>query len=154
MSLLGQHYLYNMKTLLFVLILVLEAGLPGYTQSIPEGANGIDLQTSMADSTLYTAVQDFLETQDYVIEEADEARYTLTTEHRKGPNKVQMRVLVTVENGTARFTAEGSILPGNAARNELLVYEDEGKAGFMILNQLVDQLAKSFDLATIEYVVP
>lgn len=131
---------------------MLGLSLAGRPQAIPEGAIGIDLQTTAADSVLYNAVHDFLETQDYVIEESDAARYTLTTEQKEEANHIQIRVLVTVENGTAHFTARGGTEPGSS--NEALVYEDDTKAGFMILSRLVDLFAKSFDLATMEYVVP
>ena len=128
--------------------------LLGYAQSIPEGATGIDLQTATADSSLFRAVQGFLETQEYIIEDADEARYTLATERREEMNNVRIRVLVTVSDGIAHFTAEGRVLVGGTAPEEPFVYEDDTKAGFMVLNRLVDLFAKSFDLATIEYEVP
>ena len=147
-------YLYTMKLSLFALFVTIGLSLSGYAQSIPEGATGIDLQTSTADSSLYRAVQGFLETQDYVIEEADEARYTLATERREEMNNVRIRVLVTVDNGIAHFTAEGRVLVGDTAPEEPFVYEGDTKAGFMILNRLVDLFAKSFDLATIEYDIP
>ncbi len=72
-----------MKVLLFALVVTMFLSLSGHTQSIPEGATGIDLQTSTADSSLYRAVQGFLETQEYIIEDADEAQYTLATERRE-----------------------------------------------------------------------
>ena len=147
-------YLCTMKLLLFVLLLTIGVSLSAHAQSIPEGATGIDLQTSTADSSLYRAVQGFLETQDYVIEEADEARYALATERREETNNVRIRVLVTVDNGIARFTAEGRVLVGDASPEEPFVYEGDTKAGFMVLNRLVDLFATSFDLATIEYDVP
>lgn len=143
-----------MKLVLFILLLIVGQSWPGRAQSIPEGATGIDLQTATADSSLYQAVQGFLETQDYVIEEADEARYTLTTERREELNNVQIRVLVTVTDGTVHFTAAGRVSAGDAASEALFVYENDTKAGFIVLNRLVDLFAKSFDLATIEYDVP
>lgn len=147
-------YLYPMKILLLLLTLMVCLSLSGHAQSIPQGATGIDVQTSMADSTLYNAVQGFLETQEYVIEETDAARYTLTTEQKEELTGIQIRVLATVENGVAHFTAEGTLPLDGAASGEPFVYEDDSKVGFMILNRLVDQFAKAFDLATVEYVVP
>ena len=148
----GSSYLYPMKLLLILLTLSLH--LLGRAQSIPEGATGIDVQTSRADSTLYDAVQGFLETQEYIIGETDAARYTLTTEQKEEANAIQIRVSVTVENGIAHFTAAGSTPSGGTTSDEPFVYEDDSKAGFIVLNRLVDQFAKAFDLATVEYVVP
>ena len=128
--------------------------LSGRAQTIPDGATGIDVQTSLTDSTLYGAVQGFLETQAFVIEEADEATHTLTTELKEESTSIKIRVLVTVENSIAHFTAEGTTPSDNTVSDEQFVYEDEGKAGFAILNRLVDQFAKAFELATVEYVVP
>ena len=128
--------------------------LTGRAQSIPDGAAGIEVRTSLTDSTLYNAVQGFLETQEFVIEDADEATYTLTTERKRATAAIQIRVLVSVENSVAHFTAEGITEPDETLPDEPFVYDDEGKAGFIILNRLVDQFAKAFDLATIEYVVP
>lgn len=143
-----------MKLSLFVLLLTTGLSWSGHAQSIPEGATGIDLQTSTADSSLYHAVQGFLETQDYVIEDADEARYTLATERREEMNNVRIRVLVTVIDGIAHFTAEGRILVGDTSPEQPFTYVGDRKAGFMVLNRLVDLFAKSFDLATIEYELP
>ena len=143
-----------MKVSLFILLLTVGINLSGHAQSIPEGATAIDLQTATADSSLYRSVQDFLETQEYVIEESDEARYTLATERREEINNVRIRVLVSVENGTAHFTAEGWVLAGDATPQKPFLYDDDTKAGFMVLHRLVDLFAKSFDLATIEYEVP
>ena len=143
-----------MKQVLICWLLMLCLSLPGQSQSIPEGAIGIDLHTSTADSTLYNAVQGFLETQEYVIEESDAAVYTLATESKEEPKHIRIRVLVAVENGVAHFTAEGSTVPGDTATNELFEYEGDTKVGFVVLNHLVDQFAKSFDLATIEYLLP
>jgi hypothetical protein len=147
-------YLYTMKLSLFILSLTIGLSLSVHAQSIPEGATGIDLRTTTADSSLYRAIQGFLETQDYIIEDADEARYTLATERREEANNVRIRVLVTVENGIAHFTAEGRVLVGDTSPEEPFVNEDDTKAGFLVLNKLVDLFAKSFDLATIEYEVP
>ena len=147
-------YLCTMKLLLPVLLLTVLLSSAGRAQSIPEGATGIDLQTSMADSTLYEAVQGFLETQDYVIDEADAAIYTLSTERHEEMNNVRIQVLVRVENGIAHFTAQGRILTDNTTPERVFAYEDDLKPGFMVLNRLVDLFAKSFDLATVEYVLP
>jgi hypothetical protein len=147
-------YLYTMKLSLFILLLTVGINLSGRAQSIPEGATGIDLRTATADSSLYRAVQGFLETQDYIIEDADEAQYTLVTERHEGMDNVRIQVKVSVENGIAHFTAEGRILGSDTKPEEPFVYEGDTKAGFMVLNRLVDLFAKSFDLATIEYEVP
>lgn len=147
-------YLYTMKLVLPILLLTVFLSSAGRAQSIPEGATGIDLRTSSADSSLYHAVQDFLETQDYIIEEADEAHYTLATERHEGTDNVRLQVKVSVEDGIAHFTAEGRILGGDTSPEKPFVYEGDRKAGFMVLNRLVDLFAKSFDLATMEYEVP
>lgn len=142
-----------MKIVLLLLTLLIGPCLSGRAQSIPEGATGIDLQTSMADSSLYHAVQDFLETQNFVIDDADAALYTLSTERREEMNNVRIQVMVRVENSIAHFTAEGSVLVGDTTPEGPFVYQGYRKAGFMVLNRLVDQFAKAFDLATVEYVV-
>ncbi len=46
------------------------------------------------------------------------------------------------------------MLSGDSSPEEPFVYEGDTKAGFLVLNRLVDLFAKSFDLATIEYDVP
>ena len=143
-----------MKLSLLLLIMTLGLHLPGLAQSIPEGATGIEVRTSLTDSTLFSTVQGFLETQEFVIEEADEATFTLTTERKRATAAVQMRVLVIVANSIAHFTAEGITEPDETLPDEPFAYDDEDKAGFITLNRLVDQFAKAFDLATIEYVVP
>ncbi len=41
-------------------------------QTIPKGANGIELTTNLVDSTLFESVQTYLENEDFTIEKADE----------------------------------------------------------------------------------
>lgn len=140
--------------LIGLLMLGLLLTKPGMGQSIPQGADGIDLHTKTADSVLFRSVQGFLETQEFVIEDADETALSLETELKDEPNNVRIRVLVTVEEGTAHFQAEGIGKPGDTDTDELFTYEGDRKAGFAVLSRLVDQFAKSFDRATIEYLTP
>jgi hypothetical protein len=124
----------------------------GQTEPIQAGATGIDLVTAQPDSVLFKAVSGFLETQEYVIEQTDEQTYVLSTELNEGVEP-SMRVLVSVENGTAHFTAEGR--PSDwADTDQPFTNEGETKTGFLALNRLVDQLARSFANATIEYQTP
>lgn len=125
---------------------------PARSGSVPVGATGIDLVTTQADSALFRAVSGFLETQEYVIEQTDEQKYALSTELNEGVEP-SMRVLVSVESGTAHFTAEGR--PSDwADTDQPFTNEGETKAGFLALNRLVDQFARSFANATIEYQSP
>lgn len=160
------------KTLTICLLLLLTTGYRNYAQSvrtrpiqaepvqaepvqaesIPTGATGIDLVTAQPDSLLFKAVAGFLETQSYVIEQADEQTHTLSTELNEDVEP-SMRVLVSVESGTAHFTAEGR--PSDwADTDQPFTNEGETKAGFLVLNRLIDQFARSFANATVEYQTP
>lgn len=135
-------------------LLILSGGYApgGYAQSIPAGATGVDLVTTQSDSVLFRAVSGFLETQEFVIEQADEQTYVLSTELNQSLTPA-MRVLVSVDEGTAHFTAEGR--PSDwADTDQPFTHDGETKAGFLVLNRLVDQFARSFANATVEYVVP
>ncbi|QJD81273.1 hypothetical protein HH216_07005 [Spirosoma rhododendri] len=124
----------------------------GQAGAVPAGATGIDLVTTQPDSALFRAVSGFLETQEYVIEQTDEQKYALSTELNEGVEP-SMRILVSVESGTAHFTAEGR--PSDwADTDQPFTNEGETKAGFLALNRLVDQFARSFANATIEYQTP
>lgn len=135
-------------------LLILSGGYApgGYAQSIPVGAAGIDLVTAQPDSVLFRAVSGFLETQEFVIEQTDEQTYVLSTELNENVTP-SMRVLVSVDGGTAHFTAEGR--PSDwADTDQPFTHDGETKAGFLVLNRLVDQFARSFANATVEYVTP
>ena len=138
--------------LLWLLILGGGYAPSGYAQSIPAGATGVDLVTAQPDSVLFRAVSGFLETQEFVIEQTDDQTYVLSTELNEGVTP-SMRVLVSVDGGTAHFTAEGR--PSDwADTDQPFTNEGETKTGFLVLNRLVDQFARSFANATVEYVTP
>ena len=126
--------------------LLLSLSLSGYTQSIPEGATGIDVKTTMADSSLYETARHFLDMQGYVLETADVNRLILITERRQEVSNVRIQVLVTVGNGTAHFTAEGHIVTDDTTLEGPFTYSGYYRVGFLSLNVLAEKFAQSLNL--------
>lgn len=113
-----------MKFLLCSLINLAFIAYSAQAQTIPEGATGIELTTSLPDSTLFESVQTYLENEGFTIEKADEERGTITTDYKIEQGAVPMRVLVSIEKSMAVFTGQGNFESlGQSYTDEELINE-------------------------------
>ena len=149
-----------MKYLLSIfLVSLVFFSVPLHAQTIPAGADGIELTTTLSDSTLFESVQAYLENEGFSIEKADEDSATIVTAYKLAYGSTQIRILASIEKGVVVFTGEGTFdESGQQFENEPLVNEgaEEGsiKGGFVAFNGIINRYAKTLELATLEYTVP
>ncbi|GAB3559747.1 hypothetical protein [Spirosoma fluminis] len=125
------------------------------SQPIPEGAEGIEVTTTVADSALFESTLTFLEDHGFDVETADEDQGTIATAYNVVQG-VNVRIVATVENSVVVFKGQGS--SGSGSTSEPLVYQasasELAKTGFQRLSEVVDRYAKTLDQATVEYLMP
>lgn len=128
-------------------------------QSIPAGATGIELTTTLTDSTLFESVQAYLENEGFTIEKADEEAATIVTEYKNVFGETEIRIMASIENSVVMFTAQGTFeAKGQQFDDEPLAnegLEDESiKGGFMAFNGVINRYAQTLEQATLEYTLP
>ena len=128
-------------------------------QSIPPGATGIELTTTLTDSTLFESVQAYLENEGFAIEKADEEAATIVTEYKNVYGETEIRIVASIENSVVVFTAQGTFeAKGQQFDDEPLAYEgpeDESiKGGFVAFNGIINRYAQTLEQATLEYTLP
>ncbi|GAB3507127.1 hypothetical protein GCM10027341_41160 [Spirosoma knui] len=125
------------------------------SQSIPEGAEGIEVTTTVADSALFESTLTFLEDHGFDVETADEDQGTIATAYTVVQG-INLRIVATVENSVVVFKGQGSA--SSSSTSEPLVYQasasELAKTGFQRLSEVVDRYAKTLDQATVEYLIP
>ncbi|UHG90665.1 hypothetical protein [Spirosoma oryzicola] len=137
----------------------------GKAQTIPSGADAIEVTTTLADSTLFESVQAYLEEAGFDIEVASEEEGTITTQYQTVTEfktirqPVQIRITATLENGVVVF--KGQVTSRNAGstyENEPFVNNESlggiGNGAFLFLDEVVNRYAKTLDQATVEYNIP
>jgi|GEM_PF-6011341 len=129
-------------------------------QPIPQGAEAIELTTTLADSALFESVQAYLEESGFDIDVASEEEGTIATEYKvisefkalQGP--VQLKLLATLEKGIVVF--KGQVKPQRSTgTTPVVTYIDEKNSGaFLLIDELINRYAKTLDQATLEYIIP
>lgn len=141
---------------LFIAVLGLFASsLSIQSQSIPEGAEGIELTTTLSDSALFESTLSFLEDEGFGIETADEDQGSIVTEYKTAKD-TKIRILATVDHSIVLFKGQGAA--ESASTNEPLTYQatttEVSRTGFIRLNEVIDRYAKTLNEATVEYIMP
>src|SRR5919199_290950 len=77
------------------------------SQSIPEGTDGIELTTTLADSALFESTLSFLEDEGFGIEIADEDQGSIVTDYKTTQGS-RIRILATIENSVVLFKGQGA----------------------------------------------
>ncbi|SFB97672.1 hypothetical protein [Spirosoma endophyticum] len=128
-------------------------------QPLPPGATGIELTTTLSDSTLFESVQAYLENEGFSIEKADEETATVVTEYKNVYGETEIRIMARIENSVVMFTAQGTFeAKGQQFVDEPLANEgpeDESiKGGFISFNGIINRYAQTLEQATLEYTLP
>lgn len=142
------------------LFLTLTNSLSGHAQTIPKGAEAIEIHTTLVDSVAYERLITQLLSDGYVPKISDEKRKVVTTENR--PIKVSVwtaRIIGNVQSGTIKLRTDGSVdLMGIHMENEPLTFKGGGtsayKVGFNTLNAFAKGLMSTIPNAVLTYTVP
>lgn len=152
-------YLSFMKLLLCLLITLIVTICSVSAQSIPQGANAIELTTEISDSTLFESVQGFLENEGFTIGTADETAGTVVTDYKVEKGAITMRVLATIENSIVTFTGQASFGTKDVTYKDIELMNDglnngPVRLGFVALSGVVSRYAQTLSQATMEYIAP
>jgi hypothetical protein len=148
-----------MKLFLCLLITLVVTICSTFAQSIPQGANAIELTTEMSDSTLFESVQGFLENEGFTIGTADETAGTVITDYKVERGAVTIRVLASIENSIVTFTGQGSFGAKDVTYKDIELMNDgltngPVRLGFITLSGVVSRYAQTLSQATMEYIAP
>ncbi|WP_338874745.1 hypothetical protein WBJ53_03915 [Spirosoma sp. SC4-14] len=151
-----------MKFSIWLFVLTAGCLMAATAQTIPQGANAIELTTTLADSALFESVQAFLEEAGFDIDVANEEEGTVVTEYKTITefktiqNPVQIRILATLEDGVVLFKGQAKAPDVNSlSEAKPVVYRREDTDGeFLLINEIITRYAKTLDQATLDYNVP
>jgi hypothetical protein len=125
-------------------------------QRIPEGADQIELTTTLGDSALFESVLSFLEDEGFDIDLADEDEGAITTEYKAiNGSAMRLRISAVIENSIVLFKAQN---PGQApdenTKNEPVINRLSSNESFKSFDDIITKYAKTLDQATLEYHAP
>lgn len=128
-------------------------------QTIPQGAEAIELTTTLADSALFESVQAYLEESGFDIDVASEEEGTITTEYKvisefkTLQRPIQLKILATLEKGVVVFKGQIKSQTSLVEAPGVTYIDEKNSGAFLLIDELINRYAKTLDQATLEYSV-
>ncbi len=150
---------YRLRLALLFTVLIsfwLLGSVSSRAQSVPDGAERIDIKTDLSDSLLFERVVTLLQADGYSGNFRTEKAKIVTDSRSIDTSDWTARIIAVLENGTVQLLTEGSDKTANPPiANERLTYKGKtdgpAKAGFARLDAFAHHLAKSILGSTLTY---